>query len=182
VYTVYTASDGNDGYVVDVNIEGQNIQMQLEHVCLVSESTYKRSLAHLPLCPCKIPLSTFSGEPIPVLRKVVVKVEYEQQAARVPLVIVKGDRPALLGRNWLKKFKLNWKEILQVKAAGDVTDPEVAVILQRYRRVFEEGPSTIREFKASIKMRPNAQPIFRKANPVPYVTSNKRLWKKNWTD
>ncbi|XP_030286082.1 uncharacterized protein K02A2.6-like [Sparus aurata] len=155
-----------------MNIEGQNIPMQLDTgacVSLVSEIIYERSLAHLPLCPGKIPLSTFSGEPIPVLGKVMVNVKYKQQAARVPLVVVKGDRPALLGRNWLKHLKLNWKEILQVKAAGDATDPEVAVILQRHKEVFEEGPSTIREFKASIKMRPEAQPIFKKANPVPYA-------------
>ena len=68
LYTVYTASDGN-GYMVDLNIESQNTQMQLDTgacVSLVSEITDKGSLTHLPLCPCKVPLSTFSGEPIPV--------------------------------------------------------------------------------------------------------------------
>ena len=55
LYTLYTASDGNDGYMVDVNIEGQNIQMQLDTgscVSLVSEITYKGitcSLATLPM-------------------------------------------------------------------------------------------------------------------------------------
>lgn len=172
LYTVYTASNGNDGYEVDMNIEGQNMKMQLDTgacVSLISEIIYKRSLTHLPLSPCKIPLSTFSGESIPVLGRVLVNVKYEQQVANLPLVIVKGDRPALMGRNWLKTFKLNWKEIFQVRATGDVTDPDVAVILQRHKGVFEEGPSTIRGFKASIKMRKDAQPIFKKANPVPYA-------------
>lgn len=104
-----------------------------------------------------------------MLGKVFVKVKYKQQVARVPLVIVKGDRPALLGRNWLKKIRLDWKEIFQVKAAGTVTDPEVARILQKHNEVFKDDPSTIGEFKASIKMRPDAQPVFKKANPVPYL-------------
>lgn len=86
---------------------------------------------------------------MPVLGKVIINVEYEQQAAKVPLVIVKGNPPAQLGRNWLNEFRLNWKEILQVKAVGN-TDPDVAVILQRHKEVFEEGPSTIHEFKALI--------------------------------
>ncbi len=63
---------------------------------LLSEITYEGLLAHLPLCPCKILLSTFSGEPIPVLEKVVVNVEYEQQAARVPPVIVKSRKQVML--------------------------------------------------------------------------------------
>lgn len=87
-----------------------------------------------------------------MLGKAVVKVEYEQQAARIPLVIVKGDQPAPLGRNWFKKFRLNWKEIFQVKAARDVTGPEVAIIFQRHKGVFDEGPSIIREFKALMKL------------------------------
>ncbi len=45
----------------------------------------------------------------------------------------------------------------------------MAVILQRHKGVFEEGQNTIREFKASIKKRLDAQPIFKKANPVPYA-------------
>lgn len=114
-----------------------------------------------------------------MLGKVIINVEYEQQAAKVPLVIVKGNRPAQLGRNWLNKFRLNWKEILQVKAVGN-TDPDVAVILHRHKEVFEEGPSTIHEFKALIKMRPDVQPIFKKVNPVSYALGrqiNTDLWK-----
>lgn len=88
-------------------------------------------------------------------------IKYEQQRARVPLVIVKGDRPTLLGRNWLRKIRLNWKRIFQVKAARGALDPDVEEILQRHKGVFDEGPSTIHEFKASIKMRPDAKPIFK---------------------
>ncbi|CAJ1066281.1 uncharacterized protein K02A2.6-like [Xyrichtys novacula] len=165
---VYTTSDGKDGYVVDMDIEGQNIQMQLDTgacVSLVSEITYKTSLAYLPLSPCKIPLSTFSGERIPVLGKVDVNVEYEQQAAKVPLVIVRGDRPALLGRNWLKKFKLNWKEIFQVKVVGEAIDPEVAAILQRHKGVFEEGPSTIRVSPAELFLKRQVRTRFSLLKP-----------------
>lgn len=84
-------------------------------VSLVSEIIYERSLAHLTLCAWEMPLSTFSGKPIPVLRTVIVNVEYEQQAAQVPLVIVKG-RSELLGRNWFNTFKFNFKGILHVTA------------------------------------------------------------------
>lgn len=35
--------------------------------------------------------------------------------------------------------------------------------------MFEGGPSTILEFKALTRMKPDAHPIFKKANPVPYA-------------
>lgn len=103
LYIMYSASDGNDGCMVDMIIEGQNVKMQLDTgacVSLVSEIMYEGSLAHLVKCrrrqrhftlsPCKMPLSSFSGEPIPMLWKVFVNVEFAQDAAKVPLVIVKG--------------------------------------------------------------------------------------------
>lgn len=71
-----------------------------------------------------------------------------------------------MGRNWLIDIRLNWEEILQVKA-GDVTDPDVTTSYRSTRGCLRKG--TIREFKASIKIRPDAQPIFKKANLVPYA-------------
>ena len=40
-----------------------------------------------------------------------VQVVYQGQTAILPLVVVKGDGPTLLGRNWLTKIKLNWDKI-----------------------------------------------------------------------
>ena len=40
-----------------------------------------------------------------------VQVVYEGQTTTLPLVVVKGDGPTLLVRNWLGKLKLNWGKI-----------------------------------------------------------------------
>ena len=39
--------------------------------------------------------------PIDVLGKINVPVEYDGQSEILPLIVVGGDKPALLGRNWL---------------------------------------------------------------------------------
>lgn len=72
-----------------------------------------------------------------MLGKVILNMEYKQQAAKVALVAVKSGQPSLLGRKWLNKFRLNCEEILQTRGVGDVTDLDVAVILQSHEQVFE---------------------------------------------
>lgn len=63
---------------------------------------------------------------------------YEQQIAKLPLVILKGDRPALLGRDWLYIIRLHFREIFSVTAAGGSSSRDVEVVLQSHKAVFEE--------------------------------------------
>jgi len=171
VYTVYTAANKKHGIHIPVTVEGRVVDMLLDtgaQATLVSETVYRKSLAHLTLRKCNTKLFTFTGERISTLGEVTVNVEYEQQTDKLPLVIVKGDRPALLGCDWLKILRLNWREIFTVRASSD-SNADVEAVLLKHKAVFEEGPSKIREFKASIRVKPEAQPIIRKARPMPYA-------------
>ncbi|XP_060761945.1 uncharacterized protein K02A2.6-like [Neoarius graeffei] len=171
ILSVYTATDGNRGIDIQMHIEDSPVQMQLDSgaaVTLVSEKVYQQALAHLPLQKCNLRLTTFTGDIIPLKGQVNVAVRYDTQRQTLPLVVVKGDRPALLGRNWLKKIRLNWTSIFAVEHKNDL-EPEVAALLQRYESVFHEGPGTIRGFKAHIKIKPEARSIFKKARPLPYA-------------
>ena len=47
-----------------------------------------------------------------------VAVSYQGQSATLPLVVVKGQGPTLLGRNWLGKIRLNWGEIHHTRSPG----------------------------------------------------------------
>ena len=53
-------------------------------------------------------LHSYSGESIPVVGLIRVSVKYEDQESLLPLLIVEGDGPSLLGRNWLSHLKINW--------------------------------------------------------------------------
>ncbi len=75
-------------------------------------------------------LITYSGERIPLLGSIDVPVQYEKQNVTLPLVIVKGERPALLGRNWLEKFQLDWPNIFTVEKAEVASDPAVKAVLR----------------------------------------------------
>ena len=59
-------------------------------------------------------LKTYSGEQLQVLGQTQMLLDYKQQKVKLPLLIVQGDGPSLLGKNWLKSIKLDWKDLKHV--------------------------------------------------------------------
>ena len=58
---------------------------------------------------------TWAGEQIETVGEVMVKVEYNEQVVKLPLVLVQDrDASSLLGRDWLEQLKLDWNKIQQV--------------------------------------------------------------------
>ena len=108
-------------------------------------------------------LQTYSNAPIPVVGTCCVNVEYNGQMGQLPLVIVGGTGPTLLGRDWLSQIRLDWRQIHYVHSHS------LQMVLGRYPSVFEDGLGTLRGFKAKIYVDPNAEPRFNPARSVPYA-------------
>ena len=74
----------------------------------------------------------------------------------LPLLVVGGKGPTLLGRNWLEKINKRLEEILQ-----------------KHAQLFEEGLGTLHGKKAKNHVDPTTTPIFHKARPVPCALRGK---------
>ena len=111
-------------------------------------------------------LRTYNHEPIPDIGVVTLNVKYDDQTA----FVVNGDKTPLFGRDWLNVLKLNWTNIFVV-TGSDCNS--VKAVLEKHKEVFQEGPSTIKGYKAHIHMKEKAQPKFHKARPVPYAIREK---------
>lgn len=85
----------------------------------------------------------------------------------LPLLVVKGDGPSLLGRNWLAQVKLNWYEIFWVQNAT------LNELLEKHKMVFGTDLGTAKGFKAKILVEPNAPPKFLRARSLPYFYCEK---------
>ena len=68
-----------------------------------------------------------------------VQVTYGAQSTLLPLVVVTGDRPSLMGRNWLHEIKLDWKNIATITCPQS-SSPEA--LIRRYPKVFQNGLGT----------------------------------------
>lgn len=120
------------------------------------------------LRPSNAKLSTYTGETIPVLGILDMKVEHNRQTATLPLVVISGAGPPLLGHDWLTTLQLNWQEIFKVQKRRTLQD-----ILDEYSEVFEDKLGTVRGVTAKIHVESTAIPRFHKARSVPFV-----LWPK----
>ena len=78
---------------------------------LVSEKMFRENWSDLEVSQSDTTLHSYSGESIPVVGLIRVSVKYEDQESLLPLLIVEGDGPSLLGRNWSSHLKINWHKI-----------------------------------------------------------------------
>ena len=109
-------------------------------------------------------LRSYSGDKLNLLGEVMVRVVNKGQECELPLVIIKGEKSALFGRNWLEKIKLHWWQIFSI----DKSNP-VDRLVKAYLKLFEGCHGRINNFKAAITLQPDAKPVYRKARPVPYA-------------
>ena len=114
-----------------------------------------------------VKLHSYSGESVPLVGTAQVTVKYQGQVATLPLIMVKGEGPSLLGRNWLGKVKLNWHEIFWLHSGS------LGQVLEKYKAVFEPGLGRVTGFEAKILVDQTATPKYCKARTVPYFYREK---------
>ena len=88
--------------------------------------------------------------------------QYEGQSETLPLIVVKGNGPTLLGRNWLGTIKINWYDIHYTPSTG------LQNLLERYNVVFQDNLGCFQGRQAKIEVDPDAVPRYCKARTLPY--------------
>lgn len=156
-------------YTVPVEINNQSTHMELDtaaDVSITSEHWITRNLPDIQIHPTTTVLRDYNQQIIPVVGEAEVQVKCNNQCHTLPVIIVKGNRPALFGKNWLSKFKLNWNQIFTVSSKNIEGIEELKV---QYSDIFQARDTPIKHFKAVLKMKDGCKPVFHKARPVPYA-------------
>ena len=78
---------------------------------LISEKDFKVRWPNTNIGSSQIKLRTYTGEQVSVLGSYHVNVVHNSQMMELPLLVVKGAGPCLLGRNWLEKIQLDWQQL-----------------------------------------------------------------------
>ena len=153
--------------VVTLSVNGQQLPMEVDTGAAVSviSSTTRANLFHsCPLSSTSTILTTYTGDRIPVVGEMKVEVSYGEQNAKLSLYVVEGQGPSLMGRDWIRQIRLDWKSIGMVSLTS-----KTEALLDKYAEVFEEGLGTINTFEASLSVKPECKPRFHKARPVPFA-------------
>ena len=93
--------------------------------------------------------------------------QYKGQVTRLPLIVVEGSGPTLLGRSWLEHVILDWQEVRRLAASS------LQEVLDHHPEVLQEGLGRLKNFEAKIHVNPDATPRFCKARSVPYAMREK---------
>ena len=85
---------------------------------IVNDKTYAQlAKGTLPLVlqDTNLILRTFSGELLKPMGVAKVTVnENDGQPEMLPLVVISGNQPSLIGRNWLENLKLDWGSVYKL--------------------------------------------------------------------
>jgi len=172
--SLYTISAGQHGIKVPIELNNQSVLMELDTGAGISKETHAKYFKGVPLQPSTTKLHAYTGDPIHVLGQfnVNVNVRYKSQSAALPLTVVAGAGPSLLGRNWLTENCLNWKEIFHVHVTeasvlSEVTQKLHAVI-RNHSDLFKDELRTIKGLSAKLELKDGVSPKFFRARTVPY--------------
>ena len=66
-----------------------------------------------------------------------VDVVYVSQRETLPLLVVSGNGPSLLGRDWLLKLHLDWQSLYCLKAVLP-TVPNLQAVIDSHSAVFKD--------------------------------------------
>ena len=83
--------------------------------------------------PSNAKFRTYYSDHIAVLGKATVTVKYKERTKQLPLNIIGANGPSLMGRDWLTKLKLNWKDIFSL---GELQT--IQIVLDQHKALFKE--------------------------------------------
>ena len=133
----------------------------------MSQTTFQGLWPGRGLQPSQVHLRAYTREQIPVVGCCNVNIDYNGQSAQLPLLVVGGSGPTLLGRDWLSQIRLDWHQIHHAHSAS------LQALLARYPAVFQDGLGKLQGYQAKILVEPNSVPKFNSARSVPYALRDK---------
>ena len=170
-----------------------DVDMELDTGAAVSVMS-KESFLNLPgekgkLVPTKLKLRTYTGETVIPLGIGQVDVALGNQELKLPITVVDGKVPTLMGRDWLQKLKLDWGRLFPVAANGhgvnagvnkvlgnspasinklDVKS-EVDKLIKEFPTVFTEKLGCFTGHEVEIPIADDAKPKYFKPRRVSYA-------------
>ena len=142
-------------------------------ISIISEETYNTFFKSVPLEPSTTKLHAHTGDPIHIHGQFNVNARYKAQSSALPLIVVAGAGPSLLGRSWLTEIRLDWNEIFCIHVAKNSVLPEITqqlhAVIQNHSDLFKDQLGTIKGLSARLEMKNGVSTKFFRARTVPYA-------------
>ena len=98
-----------DPILITLQVNQVPVEMELDTVVsltLINRATYSKITCDSPVTleHSNAQLQIYTGQPVAILGTVTIQAKYGEQLLQLPVHVVEGDGPILLGRDWLGKL------------------------------------------------------------------------------
>ncbi|XP_056098696.1 uncharacterized protein K02A2.6-like [Rhinichthys klamathensis goyatoka] len=179
VFTMYNLTEPKltkiDPITAQLNINENIVEFEVDTGCsvtILSKAAYDKLWTAgdtQELHDCSMTLKTYTGEKVPILGVARVTVRFQDQVKQLPVVVVTGPGPNLLGRAWIKELGINCVSINKMEQQ----ELTLQYVLRKNEDVFKEELGTWRGPPAKIYITEGVSPKFYKPRPVPYAMRKK---------
>ena len=162
----------NDPIMVEVGLNDCNVMMEVDTgaaVSVLSKKIYEEiGGGHLE--DTKVKLKTYTGEFVCPEGIGKLNVVYDNQKRKLRIMVIDGQVPSLLGRDWLGQLKLHWDKLIPFEKVVHELEIEdkIEEMKENYSGVFNGKLGCLKDFKVNIPVPEGTKPIYIRPRSVPY--------------
>src|SRR5277367_2683252 len=152
--------------LLDILMDNKPVSTELDTgsaVSTISEELYRKQFSNQTLLDNDLLLRTYDGSVITPIGKIELNVKYNSQEHLHPFYIIKNGSLPLIGRDWMEKFKVNWK------SCHSVSQLSLQSILNKNKELFGNDLGQLKNFTASLILKDGATPKYKNPRPVPFA-------------
>ncbi|XP_063635189.1 uncharacterized protein K02A2.6-like [Cydia splendana] len=161
-------------YYVTLNVNNHDIKMEIDTgsaISCISPKVYEKYFSNCELKPGHLILRYYSGEKVRPLGRLKPLIKYKDRSMPLDLFVIEDGKTNLLGRQWLVELgiiKVSFESDLinYVKTSRDFN---LSNFSSRFKSVFSEGLGRYNGGLVSLRVRPDAHPVFLRARPLAYA-------------
>ncbi|XP_065219751.1 uncharacterized protein K02A2.6-like [Planococcus citri] len=181
VRTVHSCSVQDDESPVMINVKINDNPTKMEVDCgslrsIMSKSIFCSLGGNLStLQPTNDVFKDYTGHVFHPIGVAHVPVKYNDKSTKLTLHVINENLPALLGRDGMRELEIYLSNIHSVQRS-DLPTPvaqRLEALLEKYSCVFEPTIGEIKDHVESLHFKPDAEPKFLKARPVPIALRSK---------
>ena len=168
LFHINNITNRNRPFNIDLHVNERPVTFQLDTgaaMSVITHHDYQRFVGS-PISKSSRSLQTYTGEHIPIVGEANVDVAYAGNVHHLPLIVVDGEGPPLLGRNWLSVIRLNWPELFTIQSPASCG--KLHNLLHKYNCVFGDN-GCLKDHDVTIFMKNGAIPKFCKARQPPFA-------------
>ena len=125
-------------------------------------SIYKEKLYNIKLEPSTISLRQYDGTPLLVRGEITLNVQKAEQNLSGRFVVVDNvtNQLPLLGRDWLRRARLDWTRLFSGMQLKSINVVNVKSIREEFPDVFKEELGMLKGLEAEIELQQGVSPKF----------------------